>query len=78
VLAVLTELRLADLDALTQAKPSGLREQLDTLLSRIEADLPVVSEAIAASFFSHLQTSRHLGSQNPGRIPPRPDELPGS
>jgi uncharacterized alpha-E superfamily protein len=64
VLAVLTELRLADLDALTQAEPSGLRSRLDALLSRVEAELPVVSEVIAASYFSHLQTSRHLGSQD--------------
>ncbi|MFO0889066.1 MAG: circularly permuted type 2 ATP-grasp protein [Isosphaeraceae bacterium] len=67
VLAVLTEVRLADPDALTQAEPSGLRPRLDGLLSRVEADLPVVSEVLAASFFSHLQTSRHLGSQDPER-----------
>jgi hypothetical protein len=35
------------------------------LLSRLETDLPVLSEVIAASYFSHLQTSRHLGSQDP-------------
>jgi uncharacterized circularly permuted ATP-grasp superfamily protein/uncharacterized alpha-E superfamily protein len=77
VLAVLTELRLADPDALARAEPSRHRPKLDALLSRIEADLPVVSEVIAASYFSHLQTSRHLGSQAPERPPPRTKARPG-
>ena len=63
VLANLTEVRLADLDALARADESGRRARLESLLARLEADLPVLSEVIAASYFSHLQTSRHLGSQ---------------
>jgi uncharacterized alpha-E superfamily protein len=63
VLANLTEVRLAELDTLSRAEPSGHRTRLEALLFRIEADLPVLSEIIAASYFSHLQTSRHLGSQ---------------
>jgi uncharacterized circularly permuted ATP-grasp superfamily protein/uncharacterized alpha-E superfamily protein len=62
VLANLTALRLADLDALARAAESGRRTHLEGLLFRLEADLPVLSEVIAASYFSHLQTSRHLGS----------------
>jgi uncharacterized circularly permuted ATP-grasp superfamily protein/uncharacterized alpha-E superfamily protein len=70
VLAILTEVRLADVDALTRAEKSGMRERLDALLSRIEGNLPDVSEVLAASFFSHLQTSRHLGGQAPERASP--------
>jgi hypothetical protein len=58
-------LRLADIDALARAEQSGCRTGLVALVSRLEADLPVLSEVIAASYFSHLQTSRHLGSQDP-------------
>jgi len=65
VLANLTNLRLADLDTLARAEESGRRTRLEGLLLRLEADLPVLSEVLAASYFSHLQTSRHLGSQNP-------------
>ena len=65
VLANLTALRLADIDDLARAERSGRRARLVDLLSRLEADLPDLSEVIAASYFSHLQTSRHLGSQDP-------------
>jgi uncharacterized circularly permuted ATP-grasp superfamily protein/uncharacterized alpha-E superfamily protein len=63
VLANLTALRLADLDALARTQESGRRLQLEALLFQLEADLPVLSEVIAASYFSHLQTSRHLAIQ---------------
>jgi len=65
VLANLTELRLADIDTLARAEESGRRAGLVDLLSKLETDLPVLSDVIAASYFSHLQTSRHLGSQYP-------------
>jgi uncharacterized circularly permuted ATP-grasp superfamily protein/uncharacterized alpha-E superfamily protein len=66
VLANLTDLRLAELEALARPDQSGLRSGLVALLSKLEADLPVLSETVAASYFSHLQTSRHLGCQNSG------------
>ncbi len=66
VLANLTELRLADLDTLARGEESGRRTRLVDLLSKLETDLPVLSDIIAASYFSHLQTSRHLGCQTPG------------
>jgi uncharacterized alpha-E superfamily protein len=65
VLASLTSVQLADLDALARAEGIGRRTRLESLLLRLEADLPVLSEVIAASYFSHLQTSRHLGGQAP-------------
>ncbi len=65
VLANLTKVRLAELDALSRADESGRRPRLTSLLAGLEADLPVLSDIIAANFFSHLQTSRHLGSPGP-------------
>ena len=65
VLANLTELRLADIEGLARADHSSSRTALVALLTKLEADLPVLSEVLAASYFSHLQTSRHLGSQDP-------------
>ncbi len=65
VLANLTELRLADVEALARADKSTQRAGLVALLSKLEAALPLLSDGIAASYFSHLQTSRHLGSQDP-------------
>jgi len=65
VLANLTKVRLAELDALSRAEESGSRPRLTSLLAGLEADLPVLSDIIAANYFSHLQTSRHLGSPGP-------------
>jgi uncharacterized alpha-E superfamily protein len=66
VLANLTELRLADLEALARADQSGRRTRLEAVLKRLEADMPVLSDVIAASYFSHLQTSRHLSGPGIG------------
>ena len=44
---------------------AGRRVRLGSLLIRLEADLPMLSDAIAANYFSHLQTSRHLGGRDP-------------
>jgi uncharacterized alpha-E superfamily protein len=65
VLANLSKMRLAELDALSRADESGRRPRLTSLLAGLEADLPVLSDIIAANYFSHLQTSRHLGSPGP-------------
>ena len=58
----------------------GRRPRLDDLLDRLEADLPVLSDAlIAASYFSHLQTSRHLArplTASPDRTDAAHDALP--
>lgn len=71
VLATLTEVRLAELDDLARADETGRRPRLERLLNRLESDLPVLSDIIAASYFSHLQTSRHLGSPGPCEVSPR-------
>jgi uncharacterized alpha-E superfamily protein len=68
VLADLTEVRLAELEALVHADETGHRPRLERLLGRLQADLPILSDIIAASYFSHLQTSRHLGSVCPREL----------
>jgi uncharacterized alpha-E superfamily protein len=60
MLAVLTRLRLAEIDQLAEVDASGARPRLDALLSRLEGELPALSDGITRSFLSHLQASRHL------------------
>ncbi|WP_165234442.1 circularly permuted type 2 ATP-grasp protein [Aquisphaera insulae] len=76
VLANLSAIRLADVDALAKAGEGGHRPRLEDLLRRTEADLPILSEVIAASYFSHLQTSRHLGNHAAGPPTPTPPPMP--
>jgi uncharacterized alpha-E superfamily protein len=65
VLADLTEVRLAELEMLAHVDESGRRPRLERLLARLESELPILSDIIAASYFSHLQTSRHLACPSP-------------
>jgi uncharacterized alpha-E superfamily protein len=68
-LALLTELRLADPEALAQPGSTGGRAALDALLDRFESDLPRLSDAIARGYLSHLQASRQLGHAPGGLVP---------
>lgn len=61
MLSTLTALRLADVDQLAQPSDRGLRSDLKALLDRLIAELPTLSDRISESYFTHLQTSRHLG-----------------
>ena len=62
MLSSLTELRLADAERLAQPDESGNRPLLQELLSRLNANLPALSDALTQTYLSHLQTSRHLGT----------------
>ncbi len=62
MLSSLTELRLADAEQLAQPDESGDRPLLQSLLSRLNANLPALSDALTQTYLSHLQTSRHLGT----------------
>ncbi len=64
MLSSLTELRLADAEQLAQPDESGNRPLLQTLLTRLNANLPALSDALTQTYLSHLQTSRHLGAIN--------------
>jgi uncharacterized circularly permuted ATP-grasp superfamily protein/uncharacterized alpha-E superfamily protein len=59
-LSLLTELRLLEIDRLTQVDPTGRRPEFERLLERIVAEVPALSNALAGRYFNHLQTSRHL------------------
>lgn len=67
MLSTLTALRLADAEQLAWSSNHGQRPYLEVLLSRLEAELPVLSDTITQHYLSHLQTSRHLASFGPGR-----------
>lgn len=60
ILSTLTRLRVADIDQLAQADASGHRRDLQELLARIEGEIPVLSDALTRSYFSHLQLSRQF------------------
>jgi uncharacterized alpha-E superfamily protein len=61
-LSLLTLLQLADIDRLAAVSAKNTRPHLEELLTRLEADLPVLSDRITHHFLSHLQTSRHLSA----------------
>jgi uncharacterized alpha-E superfamily protein len=60
ILNTLTRLRVADIDQLAQADASGHRRDLQELLARLEGEIPVLSDALTRSYFSHLQLSRQF------------------
>ncbi len=60
ILSTLTRLRVADIDQLAQADASGHRRDLQELLARLEGKIPVLSDALTRSYFSHLQLSRQF------------------
>ncbi len=64
MLSSLTELRLADAERLAQPDESGERPLLKELFDRLSANLPALSDALTQAYLSHLQTSRHLGTNN--------------
>jgi len=64
VLSMLTEVRLADVQALCTVDAAGSRPSLIGMLDRLAEDLPRLSEVIARGFFSHAERSRPA---EPGR-----------
>jgi len=57
VTATQAALRLADFRALCKADEHGRRTDLDELLSRLAADMPLLSDSIASAYFSHVGNS---------------------
>ncbi|MGE5755544.1 MAG: circularly permuted type 2 ATP-grasp protein [Planctomycetaceae bacterium] len=72
ILSSLTGLRVADIDQLALVSPSGQRPELDRLLAGMEADLPLLSDALTRDYLTHLQASRQFahrkGSGEPNDI----------
>ncbi|MEA2629874.1 MAG: hypothetical protein QOE66_93, partial [Chloroflexota bacterium] len=60
ILGALTRLRVADIGTLARVDQSGYRPDLEDLLSRIEADIPVLSDALTRNYFSHLEPPRQF------------------
>jgi uncharacterized alpha-E superfamily protein len=69
MLAALMHLRLADIDVLARANERGLRQGLDELLTRLEAELPVLSDTITRNYLSHAQASRQLATLGTDNLP---------
>ncbi len=69
ILSSLTEIRVADIDRLAFVGTGGQRPELERLLAAMEADLPLLSDALTRSFLSHLQPSRQLAYQTKPDLP---------
>ena len=69
MMAALTELRLADIDALARINDAGVRADLDALMRRLEADLPLLSDAITRDYLSHATASRQMAAPVPNTRP---------
>ena len=65
-LALLTELRLADIEELCAVDEDGNRPQLIRLLDRLGSELPRLSDVIARAYFSHAERSRPVDAE--GRV----------
>jgi uncharacterized alpha-E superfamily protein len=61
VLRSLTEVRLAEIDALAQPDPEGLRRlALDAMLKSLDDQLAAVSDALTAQYFRHEEQPHSL------------------
>jgi uncharacterized alpha-E superfamily protein len=60
ILAILTRLRVADINELAQADEDGRRPGLQALLDQLEGEIPILNDALTRSYFSHLQLSRQF------------------
>ena len=60
VTAMLTRLRLAEIDVLCQIGRSGRRGNLETALSELQADFLGLSDTITHHYLSHAELTRHF------------------
>ena len=65
MLGVLTSLRLADVDQLTELDRDGTRRLLERLLGRLAQQLRVLSEGITHQYLVHAGPSRQLAEIRP-------------
>jgi uncharacterized alpha-E superfamily protein len=65
-LALLTDLRLADVYALAKVDASGERTPLDLFLEHCAAHLRVLSDEITTHYLIHAGPSRQIGEIRPG------------
>jgi uncharacterized circularly permuted ATP-grasp superfamily protein/uncharacterized alpha-E superfamily protein len=69
ILTALTRLRVAEIGRLSRADQSGYRPELEDLLARIEADIPLLSDALTRNYFSHLLPPRQFARSSTERQP---------
>ncbi len=62
-IAMLTHVRLAEMQPLAQIARNGRRVQLDTFLGQLSQDLPALSNTITHHYLSHAESTRHLSRQ---------------
>ena len=60
ILGALTRVRIADIGRLARVDQSGYRPELEDLLSTLEANVPVLSDALTRHYFSHLEPPRQF------------------
>ena len=63
VTAMLTRLRLAEIDVLCQIGRAGRRANLETALSELQADFLGLSDTITHHYLSHAELTRHFTSE---------------
>jgi len=59
-IAMLTHVRLAEMDHLAQIARNGQRLQLEAFLTQLGQDLPALSNTITHHYLSHAESTRHL------------------
>jgi hypothetical protein len=67
-LAILAELQLADVEAVSRADARGARPALRELLERLAVQIPALSESLSSGYLSHAVASRHLGAAFERRV----------
>jgi uncharacterized circularly permuted ATP-grasp superfamily protein/uncharacterized alpha-E superfamily protein len=63
--SLVSDVELANLYELSELKADGSRPKLMKLLSRLEEELPKLSDAIAGHYLIHAGLPRHFGLTNP-------------
>ena len=61
-MTLLTSVRLAAIEALCEVNGAGRRSHLETMLTRLLTDLPLLSDTITHHYLSHAEPSRHLAA----------------
>jgi uncharacterized alpha-E superfamily protein len=64
VLASISRLRLADVEAICIPDADGRRPGLDVLLGELEREMPALSEALSGSYLTHATISRQLSASD--------------
>jgi uncharacterized alpha-E superfamily protein len=62
MMAALTDLRLADIEELALVNEAGVRSHLDSLLTRLCKQLPLLSDKITQHYLTHIQATRQLSA----------------